>query len=53
MDILIDTGGACSCTNLPLTLTNETIQIKGIGDHLMTATRTKPARLDLGAVVLN
>lgn len=52
VDILIDTGAACSCTDIPLPLTNETIQIKGIGDTLMTATLTKPVRLDLGSVVL-
>ncbi len=52
VDILIDTGAACSCTDIPLPLTNETIQIKGIGDTLMTATLTKPVRLDLGTVVL-
>lgn len=52
VDILIDTGAACSCTDIPLPLTNKTIQIKGIGDTVMTATLTKPVRLDLGSVVL-
>lgn len=52
MDILIGTTAACSCTDILLPLTSETIQIKGIGDYLMRATSTKPARLDLGAIVL-
>uniref|UniRef100_A0A3B1KBU1 Uncharacterized protein n=1 Tax=Astyanax mexicanus TaxID=7994 RepID=A0A3B1KBU1_ASTMX len=52
VNILIDTSAVCSCTNIPLPLTNETIQIKGIGKELMTATRTKPTRLDLGSIVL-
>lgn len=52
VNILIDSGAACSCTNLPLPLNTRTIQIKGIGDTLMTATQTQPVKLDLGVVVL-
>lgn len=52
VDILIDTGAACSCTDIPLPLTGETIQIKGIGETIMTAILTKPVRIDLGAAVL-
>lgn len=51
-NVLIDSGASCSCTNIPLPLTNKTIQIKGIGDTLMIATQTQPIQLDLGAVVL-
>ena len=53
VNILIDSGAACSCTNIPLPLSTQTIQIKGIGDTLMTATQTKSVQLDLGMVVLN
>lgn len=52
VNVLIDTGASCSCTDVPLPLTNETIQIKGIGENLMLATRTQPVQLDLGIVVL-
>lgn len=51
-DVLIDSGASCSCTDIPLPLTDETIQIKGIGDTLMIATKTQPVRLDLGIAVL-
>uniref|UniRef100_A0A673GMF5 ribonuclease H n=1 Tax=Sinocyclocheilus rhinocerous TaxID=307959 RepID=A0A673GMF5_9TELE len=51
-DILIDSGASCSCTDIPLPLTNKTIQVKGIGDTIMIATQTQPIRLDLGVVVL-
>uniref|UniRef100_A0A671PS10 ribonuclease H n=1 Tax=Sinocyclocheilus anshuiensis TaxID=1608454 RepID=A0A671PS10_9TELE len=53
VNILIDTGAACPCTNILLPLSTQTIQIKGIGDTLMTATQTQPVQLDLGMVVLN
>lgn len=52
VNIFIDTGAACSCTNIPLPLSAKTIKIKGIGDSVMTATQTKPVQLDLGVVVL-
>ena len=51
--MLVDTGAACSCTDIPIPLTSETMDIVGIGDTRMTATRTKNARLDLGSVVIN
>ncbi len=51
-NILIDSGAACSCTDIPLPLTNETIPIRGIGDTIMIATKTQPVRLDLGVTVL-
>lgn len=51
-NVLIDTGAACSCTNLLFPLTSETIQIKGIGDTLMTATKTQPVLMDLGVTIL-
>ena len=52
VNVLIDTGASCSCTDLILPLTDTTIRIQGIGETLMVATRTQPTRLDLGAVVL-
>ena len=52
VNVLIDTGASCSCTDVPLPLTNRTIHIQGIGETLMLATRTQPVRLDLGVVVL-
>uniref|UniRef100_A0A671SLU3 ribonuclease H n=1 Tax=Sinocyclocheilus anshuiensis TaxID=1608454 RepID=A0A671SLU3_9TELE len=52
VNILIDTGAACSCTNISLPLSTRTIQIKGIGDTVKTATQTQPIQLDLGMVVL-
>ncbi len=51
-NILIDSGAACSCTDIPLPLTNETIPIQGIGDTIMIATKTQPVQLDLGVTVL-
>ncbi len=51
-NILIDSGTACSCTDIPLPLTNETIPIQGIGDTIMIATKTQPVQLDLGVTVL-
>lgn len=53
VNILMDTGAACSCTNIPLPLSARTIQIKGIGDGLMIATQMQRVKLDLGMVVLN
>ncbi len=50
-NILIDSGAACSCTDIPLPLTNETIPIQGIGDTIMIATKTQPVQLDLGVTV--
>ena len=52
VNVLIDTGASCSCTDVILPLTDTTIRIQGIGETLMVATRTQPTRLDLGAVVL-
>ncbi len=51
-NVLIDSGAACSCTDIPLPLTNETIPIQGIGDTIMIATKTQPVQLDLGVTVL-
>ncbi len=51
-NILIDSGAACSCIDIPLPLTNETIPIQGIGDTIMIATKTQPVQLDLGVTVL-
>ncbi len=51
-NILIDSGAACSCTDIPLPLTNETIPIQGIDDTIMIATKTQPVQLDLGVTVL-
>lgn len=49
--MLIDTGAACSCTTIPLMLTDERMRVTGIGDNPMITTWTVPSHLDLGAIV--